>query len=80
MWISVKDRLPPIFSETRQDFLAAWCDDEGSIDGIEWYSWNGEKWYFWNLNSNNRNELGGRIPMFDYWMLVPPLEPPKEQP
>ena len=74
-WISVEDEMPPIFEETRITFLAIWLDS-GEIDGIDWYSYDGE--HYWNQNSANRNDFGGKNQMrlFSHWM--PMLDAPNE--
>ena len=73
-WISVEDRLPPIFQDKKETFLAAWFDPgDGGYDGIEWYSWGGVEGVYMNQNSGNMNRLGGEgnIKMFTYWMPLP---------
>jgi len=66
-WTPLSERSHP----KNRNFVAAWFDPEGYLDGVEWLTWDGQS--YWNLNSNNKNEFGGKkqIQMFTHWMFVP---------
>ena len=71
-WIPISEEPPPQFTAgSDKDFLAAWIDEDGRIEGIEWYTLVGDDW--WCQNSCNLHELGkpGMSPLPTHWMPMP---------
>ena len=69
-WIPFSEKVPPIFTqENGATFLAAWMDEDGEPEDIEWYNKQQDGFHCWmNQNSCNMNDLSKRPPT--HWMLV----------